>query len=66
VSFKIITNIKIFGLKDLVNFASASGMERLISSHLEQVSTHTHAKFSSISREFYKNRDKFGWINIGG
>jgi len=53
VSFKVITNIKMFGLKDLVNFASASG-DRKIVVFAPQVSTHAHAKFLSGSPEFYK------------
>jgi len=37
-------NIKMFGLKDLVNFASASGDGKI----------YAHAKFLSRSPEFYK------------
>jgi len=39
-----------FGLKDLINFASASGDRKI----------YAHAKFLSGSREFYKKGDKFG------
>jgi len=42
-----------FGLKDLVNFASASG-DGKNDIFTPQVSTHTCAKFSSRSQEFYK------------
>jgi len=54
-------NIKMFGLKDLVKFASASG-DRKIDIFAPQVSTHVHAKFLSKSLEFYKSGDKFGWV----
>jgi len=48
VSFEVITNIKIFGLKDLENFvsASASGDGKIVI-FTPQVSTHTCAKFLS-------------------
>jgi len=43
-----ITNVKMFGLKDLVNFASASAsMDRKIVIFAPQVSTHACAKFLS-------------------
>jgi len=63
VSFEVITNIKIFGLKDLINFAPVSG-DKKIDIFAPQVSTHARAKFLSGSQEFYKNRDKFGWVKI--
>jgi len=46
VSFEVITNIKLFGLKDLVKFAyvSSSG-DRKIFIFTPQVSTHAHVKF---------------------
>jgi len=44
-----------FGLKDLVNFASPSALgDGKIVIFKHQVSTHTHAKFLSESPEFYK------------
>jgi len=47
--------VKMFDLKDLVNFAfaPASG-DRKIVIFAPQVSTHAHAKFLSRSREFHK------------
>jgi len=42
-----------FGLKDLVNFVSASG-DRKINIFAPQFSTHAHAKFLSGNQEFYK------------
>jgi len=45
-------NIKMFGLKDLVNFASASGDGKIIV-FTPQVPTHAHAKYKS----FTKNGD---------
>jgi len=61
VLFEVVTNIKMFGLKYLVNFACASG-DGKIDIFIPQVSTHTCAKFLSKSQEFYKNGDKFGWV----
>jgi len=54
-------NIKIFGLKDQVNFASASEDGKIVI-FIPQVSTHARAKFLPRSREFYNNGDKLGWI----
>jgi len=52
-----------FGLKDLVNFASASASgDGKIVIFAPQVSTYARAKFLSGSREFYRNADKFGWV----
>ena len=51
--FKIITNIKMFGQKELVDFASASG-DRKTDIFAPQVSTHTRAKLLSRSQEFYE------------
>ena len=42
---------------------SASGDRKIVIS-APQVSTHTRAKFLSWNQEFYKNRDKFGWVKI--
>jgi len=42
-----------FGLKDLANFASASG-DGKVDIFSPQVSTHAHAKFLSGSQEFYE------------
>jgi len=50
-----------FGLKDLVNFASDS-RDGKIEVFIPQVSIYTRAKFLSRSREFTKNGDKFGWV----
>jgi len=50
-----ITNIKMFGLKDLVNFASVSASEDgKIVIFTPQVSTHACAKFLSGIQEFYE------------
>jgi len=53
--------LRLSGLKDLVNFASASG-EGKIDILALQVSTQAHAKFLFESQEFYKNGDEFVWI----
>jgi len=53
-------NIKVFGLKDLLNFASVSASEDGRSAiFTPQVSTHAHVKFLFRSREITKNGDKF-------
>jgi len=51
-----------FVLKDLVNFASASG-DGKIDVFSPQTSTHTHEKnFYPEVECFTKNGDKFGWV----
>jgi len=61
--FEVIMNIKMFVLKDLVNFAAVSALgDGKIVIFVPQVVTHTRAKFLSGSQEFYKNGDKFGWV----
>jgi len=54
-------NIKMFGLKDLVNFAlvSASGDKKMVIFALK-FPTHTHEKFYSEVKSFTKNGVKFG------
>jgi len=57
-------NIKIFGLKDLINFASASGdgdISRLTSLHLRSLFTHMQTYYLDVE-SFTKNGDKFGWV----
>jgi len=57
-------NIKIIGLKDLVNFASASGdrdISRLTSSHLRSLLTHVKTFYLEVE-SFTKIGDKFGWV----
>jgi len=46
-------NINMFGLKDLVTFASASEDGKIFI-FVPQASIHAHIKFLSGSREFYK------------
>jgi len=56
-------NIKMFGLKDLVNFASASASgDRKTVIFAPQITTYACANFLSRSQEFHKNGDKFGWV----
>jgi len=57
VSFKVITNIKIIGLKDLVNFASASGdgnISRLTSSDLRSLFTYMQTFYPEVARVLQK------------
>jgi len=53
VLFEVITNIKMFSLKDLVKFASASGDEKIVV-FPPKVSNHAHAKFISRSKVLQK------------
>jgi len=50
-----------FGLKNLVSFASASGDGKIVI-FAPQVSTHARAKFNLKVESFTKNGDKFGWV----
>jgi len=50
-----------FGLKDLVNFASASG-DGKINIFAPQDSIHACVKFYLEVESFTNNEDKFGWV----
>jgi len=52
-----------FGLKVLINFASASGNGK-INIFAPQVSTNARAKFLSKVESFIKNEDRFGWVKF--
>jgi len=52
-------NLKMFVLKDVVNFASASGDGKMQSSHLKSLLTYVQNFYLEV-KSFTKNGDKFG------